>query len=190
MAQITRNGNNVKFDQDICKMFDKDNSCVLKVKQVGGVYKVRSDSANSMLSAVGNNDVVTWHRRLGHINYADMCKMRDGVVNGISFAGRADEVNRCEICLKGKQSRQPFPKSNHQRQASILDLIHSDLCGPMETKSIGGARYFFTLIDDHSRMVFVYFLKNKSDVFVTEPNVGREGQMHVVRRWTSKVFLG
>lgn len=43
----------------------------------------------------------------------------------------------------------------------MLDLIHTDVCGP----SIGGSRYFVTFIDDHSRRIFVYFMKNKSEVF-------------------------
>ena len=33
--------------------------------------------------------------------------------------------------------------------------------------SLGGSRYYVTLIDDFSRKVWVYFLKNKSDVFET-----------------------
>lgn len=66
-------------------------------------------------------------------------------------------------CMKAKQTRLPF-KSSHKRADNILDIIHSDLCGPMETSSIGKARYFLTFIDDHSRKIFVYFLRCKSEV--------------------------
>jgi len=45
-----------------------------------------------------------------------------------------------------------------------LDLVHSDLCGPMSVSSVGGAKYFLTFIDDHSRKIYIYFLKNKSEV--------------------------
>ena len=44
-------------------------------------------------------------------------------------------------------------------------MIHSDVCGPMKTESIGGAKYFLTFIDDYSRYCTVYFLKQKSGVF-------------------------
>lgn len=44
-----------------------------------------------------------------------------------------------------------------------LQLIHTDLCGPMESSSLGGAKYYVTFIDDYSRKVYVYFMKNKSD---------------------------
>ena len=60
-------------------------------------------------------------------------------------------------------SKQPF-KNEGSRATSLLELIHSDLCGPMENQSLGGARYFLTFIDDFSRKVFVYFLKCKSEV--------------------------
>lgn len=44
-----------------------------------------------------------------------------------------------------------------------MQLIHSDVCEPMENLSIRGAKYFITFIDDYFRKVFVYFLKSKSD---------------------------
>ncbi|KMQ81820.1 retrovirus-related pol polyprotein from transposon tnt 1-94 [Lasius niger] len=59
--------------------------------------------------------------------------------------------------------RAPF-KEKGTRATTLLELIHSGLCGPMETIAFGGYRYFLTLIDDYSRKVFVYFLKNKSEV--------------------------
>lgn len=43
--------------------------------------------------------------------------------------------------------------------------MHSDLCGPMQTASLGGSRYFLLFIDDYSRMSWIYFLKNKSETF-------------------------
>ena len=51
--------------------------------------------------------------------------------------------------------------------ASTLDLIHSDVVGPMPTKSINGCRYFLTFIDDCSRYCWIYFMKQKSKVFET-----------------------
>ena len=51
------------------------------------------------------------------------------------------------------------------RAKEPLKLIHTDVCGPMSTNSIGGARYFVTFIDDNSRKTFVYFLKTKDQVF-------------------------
>ena len=47
----------------------------------------------------------------------------------------------------------------------VLQLVHEDICGPMNTTSIIGARYFLLFVDDFSRKMWVYFLRLKSDVF-------------------------
>jgi hypothetical protein len=47
----------------------------------------------------------------------------------------------------------------------ILELVHIDVCGPMQTKSLGGASYFLIFIDDRTRFTWVYFIRKKSDVF-------------------------
>ena len=46
-----------------------------------------------------------------------------------------------------------------------MELIHSDVCGPISVESIGGSKYFVTFIDDYSRCCAVYFMKQKSEVF-------------------------
>lgn len=48
-----------------------------------------------------------------------------------------------------------------------MGTIHSDLCGSMETTSLGGARYYLTFIDDFTRKIFIYFLETKDQVSET-----------------------
>jgi len=67
--------------------------------------------------------------------------------------------------LKGKCHRLPFPKAVHHRAKKPLELVHSDVCGPMKQKSIDVALYFVTFIDDYSRFITVYPLKSKDEVF-------------------------
>ena len=43
-------------------------------------------------------------------------------------------------------------------------MVHSDVCGPMPTESIGGNKCFVTFVDDYSRCCAVYFLKSKAEV--------------------------
>ncbi|CAL2277079.1 unnamed protein product [Prunus armeniaca] len=71
----------------------------------------------------------------------------------------------CEGCVSGKQHREKFDKEGAWRASCPLELVHTDLCGPMQNESIGGNRYFITFIDDFSRMCWVYFLIKKSDTF-------------------------
>jgi transposase InsO family protein len=51
-----------------------------------------------------------------------------------------------------------------------LELVHTDICGPMSTISHGGNRYFITFIDDFFRMCWVYFLRQKSEAFSISRN--------------------
>ena len=71
----------------------------------------------------------------------------------------------CKGCIEGKQHRIPFPKEGGRRSSEILGLVHTDVCGPMKTTSMGGARYFVTFIDDKTRRISVYFLKTKGECF-------------------------
>ncbi|KAI5335964.1 hypothetical protein L3X38_026098 [Prunus dulcis] len=71
----------------------------------------------------------------------------------------------CEGCQFGKQHRNVFPKDQAQRASKVLELVHVDLCGPMRNESVARNRYFMLIIDDFTRMIWVYFLRNKSEAF-------------------------
>lgn len=66
---------------------------------------------------------------------------------------------RCPICIKAKS---PFKARENVREEP-LDLVHTDLMGPLEA-SIGGSKYLLTIIDDHSRKIYCYPMQRKSDV--------------------------
>ena len=70
---------------------------------------------------------------------------------------------RCKACIYGKKSRESFPTSSWQAN-ECLQLIHIDICGPLET-SLGGCKYFLLFIDDFTCMTWVYFLKEKYEAF-------------------------
>jgi transposase InsO family protein len=67
-------------------------------------------------------------------------------------------------CALGKNFKKPFSRSNN-RSKEILDLIHSDVCGLMPVKHLGGSLYYVIFIDDHSRKTWLYLLKTKDEVF-------------------------
>ena len=64
----------------------------------------------------------------------------------------------------GRQRRVAFSTSQHKIKG-LLDLIYTDVWGLSPVASSEGARYYVTFIDDFSRKVWVYFLKQKSKVF-------------------------
>jgi hypothetical protein len=70
----------------------------------------------------------------------------------------------CDWCVIGKQTRRQFEKSKFST-TRLLELIHTDFCGPIILGSFSGKEYFITFIDDYSRKCWVYFLKKKSEAF-------------------------
>lgn len=71
----------------------------------------------------------------------------------------------CEGCVFGKHARKTFPQESTWRATKPLELVHTDICGPMTTSSFGGNRYVLTFIDDHSRKLWVYLINEKSEAF-------------------------
>ncbi|KAL6533177.1 hypothetical protein OROMI_027289 [Orobanche minor] len=120
--------------------------------------KVTINSVNT----IDNNDATElWHKRLSHMSEKGVALLsKKEILPGVHDV----HLKRCSHCLAGKQTRVTFKGHTPSRKENVLDLIHSDVCGPMKTRTIGGCRYFVTFIDDHSRKVWAYTLKSKDQV--------------------------
>ena len=106
----------------------------------------------------------TWHQRFGHLNYKYVEELiKNKLVHGMDCC-HIDGKLECEACVLGKMNRRSFPKKSNSRAKRPLEIIHSDVCGPMQINSIGGSRYILSFIDDFSRYAMVYFLKSKGEV--------------------------
>lgn len=75
---------------------------------------------------------------------------------------KGEKLPSCKVCSSGKLTASSFPKSS-QKDIDILDIIHTDVCGPMRPESREKAKYFITFTDDCSRRTTVYFMQNKND---------------------------
>ena len=105
-----------------------------------------------------NIDVNIWHSRLGHIGQDRMKLLaREGILGPLAKI----DLPICENCLAGKTTRKPFGK--RVRAEYLLQLIHSDICGPINVKARHGASYFITFIDDFTRYDHVYLISHKSE---------------------------
>ena len=69
-----------------------------------------------------------------------------------------ESYDTCESCLLGKMMKLPF-KRKCERANGLLDLIHSDECGPMSTHARGGFVYFITFINDYSQYGYLYLMR-------------------------------
>lgn len=99
---------------------------------------------------------------MAHSNISDLQKL-SSCAEGVILKQNGQFKHGCLSCLEGKQARLPF-KHVGSRATKPLELVHSDLCGPMESKSYGGKRYFISFIGDYKRMADVYFTKDKLSI--------------------------
>ena len=96
---------------------------------------------------------------MGHCNVDDVAKM-ENVVDGISIEKNAKF--QCETCILGKQTNNRNRDAD-ERAKAVMELVHTDLVGPIQPKAREGFRYAISFVDDFSNATFVYFLKKKSD---------------------------
>ena len=132
-----------------------------------GVYETVTcvdNLGNSVLQIDSSNSVdkaCLWHCRLGHINKKRMAQLqKDGVLE--SFDLKSDDT--CESCILGKMTKSPFTGSC-ERGEGLLDLIHTDVCGPFRTTTRDTNRFYVTFTDDYSRYGYIYLIKHKSETF-------------------------
>ncbi|KAL0339785.1 UNVERIFIED_CONTAM: Retrovirus-related Pol polyprotein from transposon TNT 1-94 [Sesamum radiatum] len=105
-----------------------------------------------------------WHRRLGHISLKGLDLLHK---NGL-LPDKFKDLNFCDDCVLGKQHKVHFPASpypNSPTSNDILDYVHADVWGPSNVETHGGNKYFLSIIDNMSRKVFVFLMKQKGEVF-------------------------
>ena len=84
----------------------------------------------------------------------------DGLLKSFDF----ESFETCEACLLGKMTKTSFA-GHSERASKLLELVHTDVCGPMSTTARGGYQYFIIFTDDFSRYGYIYLMKHKSEMF-------------------------
>ena len=157
-------GNAVEFGPNNRCFWDENG----KLRGMGSLadklYQLDCEVVSTGYASVAQSRCDLWHQRLGHVHESRLKKcVQNDFVRGIDIE-KITELSFCEGCLAGKMCRKPFPTVGEIRSTRKLQLVHSNVCGPMQTQSIGGAKYFVTFIDDYTRCCAVYFMKHKSEV--------------------------
>lgn len=165
VSKITDKGYTVLFKKNNAIIKDKKGQPILKAQRKDNLYYIQSEISSNDEQEISfySPKMMLWHEKLGHINGTDLkSAMNKNIVNGLDF-NTSDKLNDCEICIKGKMTRLPFPPRENQTK-NILEIVHSDVWGPIKMKSHGGSQYFVTFTDEYSRYCKIYFLKRKNEV--------------------------
>ena len=172
----------------------KDSLVVAKGKKTCSLYTMQAKICKGVVNTLENDSSTDlWHRRLGHMSEKGLQVLsKKELLAGI----KGTPLKTCVHCFHGKQNRISFRRNIASRKSHVLDLVHSDVCGPLKVRTLGGALYFVTFIDDHSRKVWAYTLKTKDqvlDVFKHfQANVEREigRQLKCVRSDNGGEYIG
>ncbi|GBM13168.1 Retrovirus-related Pol polyprotein from transposon TNT 1-94 [Araneus ventricosus] len=108
------------------------------------------------------------HKRLCYVNISiikDMCKNKS--VKGLEKVNIKIDNETYIACNVGKATRTSLKKNYVYKRVtkSVLDKVHMELWGPAPANSLGGSKYFLSIIDDFSRKIDVFTLKSKSEEF-------------------------
>ncbi|GKC11484.1 putative RNA-directed DNA polymerase, partial [Tanacetum coccineum] len=159
----------VAFDENRCYFLNQDLNLknVMGIgEQCEGLYYYNEKGIKSNNSTLRYQCLLSqhdWHCRLGH--------PADHVLNVLKDTlqiDKKDNIVCCEICQRAKQTREPFSLSDHTSKR-LGDLVHLDLWGPYKVTSSEGFRCFLTVVNDYTRVVWVYLIKSKDEVphFIT-----------------------
>lgn len=165
ISSVTDNSYTVMFNKDRATIKRKDGCVALMATKRDKFYIIDENEKHAALSNDNyDKDLQKWHQRFRHLNFSDLRKMKNKeMVSGMNLNVSNKSERDWEICAKCKIHVLPFKQSNNRKQ-EILELVHSDICGSMNTVSLGGTKYFVSFIDDHSRYTEVIMLRKRSNV--------------------------
>ena len=130
----------------------------------GNLYKrhIHSDSETALLGSTAE----LWHLRLSHIQPSNILEMaKSKTVQELEISSSNKINSTCSSCVLGKAHRSPIPKQSQSRSTQLLQLVHSDVNGPLEVPFLGGSRCFVTFAHEFSRWTSIFNMRNISDEF-------------------------
>src|SRR5215216_5022953 len=159
---LLQDGYSFKSENKGCSIY-MSNIFYGNAPEMNGLFLLNLDSSDTHVhnidakrTKLNDNSTYMWHCRLGHIGVKRMKKLHSD--------GLLESLERCEACLMGKMTKTPF-SGIMERATDLLEIIHTDVCGPMSVASRGGYRYVLTFTDDLSRYGYIYIMKHKSETF-------------------------
>ena len=123
----------------------------------------RNYHAQLLMATHSNADEATflWHRRLGHVNAADLAKL-PAHATGIQL-GRTVELPFCDACAIAKSAHTPTKKKATYPATTKFERVFSDTIGPLPPSWPYNYRYALNYIDEHTGYAMIYCLKKRSD---------------------------
>ncbi|KAL8124006.1 hypothetical protein AgCh_011855 [Apium graveolens] len=133
LGQMSEDGNEVVLRGEYLWVRDKDDQLLMKVKRLPNhLYKIVIETKIQECFLNKVDEIARlWHRRLGHVNYQEIHLMsKETMVKGLPKIKMSSGV--CDGCLMSKHARKKFPRKVSYEVSQVLELVHGDLCGPID----------------------------------------------------------
>ncbi|KAG8491616.1 hypothetical protein CXB51_014995 [Gossypium anomalum] len=164
VGQLVEKGYSLVFKNDSCVIKDCHGQELIIVGMVDKCFMLDVNKLENKAYVNLSDNAGLWHKRLGHVNFRSLDLLqKQNLVEDMSKVEASDSV--CDVCQFGKQARLPFLVNQAWRAQERLELVHSDICGPMKSPFLNDRKYFVLFIDELTRFCWVHFMKQKSEVF-------------------------
>lgn len=125
------------------------------------LYELNFDQTEAIKAFATVTDLGIWHIRFGHLNYESIKTILSQDKEHKS--NLSQNAEKCWTCVEGKQMK--LPHNQHRiRVKRPLQLIHSDLIGPINPVSYDKKRYVLTFVDDYTHFTAAYIIESKTEV--------------------------
>ncbi|XP_031255630.1 uncharacterized protein LOC116113618 [Pistacia vera] len=172
----------VFFENKRCIIKDAEDQEVFTIKMRGNYFSLDLMEEERAAYQISLNNVVTWHKRLGHFHHQALLFMqKHELLQGLPPL--EDHLPSCKACQYGKQNRLPFPQKSW-RASQKLQLMHTNLRGPLKTSSLKGSR-FKSEVAEVSRDIRLLW-RTKEEIYVEQPEgfvvKGHEDKVYLLRK--------
>ncbi|GJV78587.1 putative ribonuclease H-like domain-containing protein, partial [Tanacetum coccineum] len=178
VSQICDKKNKVLFTDTDCLVLSEEfqlpdaSQVVLRIPRKHDLYTFHisdlqpEQKVTCFVAKASLDESTRWHRRMAHVNFKTINKLaKEGLVDGLPLKVFTNEHN-CVACNKGKQHKASYKHISAVRLITdTLQLLHMDLFGPTNIRSIDQKYYSLVVTDDFSRFSWTFFLGTKDETF-------------------------
>ncbi|GAU41145.1 hypothetical protein TSUD_190450 [Trifolium subterraneum] len=155
IGQLQQKSITVIFKNDTCKVFHDDKGLIMTTHMsMNRMYIIKAPVViPKCLKVTQSTETQLWHQRYVHLRFIGMKILaQKKMVHGLPYVKEPNQS--CTHCMKGKQQRETVPKKSSWRASTKLELIHSDICGPINPESNGKMRQLTTAYTPQQNGIF------------------------------------
>nr|GFA73517.1 hypothetical protein [Tanacetum cinerariifolium] len=190
----------VAFRKSTCYICDLKGNDLLTGSRGTDLYSITLQYITSpnpifLMVKATSSQAWLWHRRLSHLNFDTInLLLKNDIVIGLPKL-KFIKDHLCSSCELGKAIRKSFQTKTTSSSKIRLQLLHMDLCGPMQVESINGRKYVLVIVDDYSRYTWTHFLRSKDETpevfidFLRLVQRGLHAQVRIVQTDKGTKFL-